>query len=96
MTTTSDEMTRRDLECAQTARAMWPGRQFTLLPGRMTDQGYSYPVAIPAPEGWQPKGYRVTTCGTCGEVTEPYSGTDPRIVHRATGWGMCAPNAARH
>ena len=89
------EMIRADLECAAAARALWPGRHFTVHPGRMTDAGYSWPIAIPAPEGWAPAGYHVTTCETCGEVTEPYSATDPRIVHRGTGWGMCAPDTRK-
>lgn len=84
-------MAALDLECAAAARKMWPDRYFTVWPARMTDAGLSYPIAISAPEGWQPRGYHVTTCGTCGEVTERYSDTDPRIVHRATGWAMCSP-----
>jgi hypothetical protein len=60
------------------------------LPGRMTDEGYSWPVTLTAPEDWAPRGYHVTTCERCGEVLEPYSTYEPRLVHRATGWGMCA------
>lgn len=94
-TTTQDQLATLDLKCAEVARRMWPGRYFTVWPARMTDAGLSYPIAVPAPEGWEPRGYHVTTCEGCGEVTGPYSDTDPRVVHRATGWGMCAPNARR-
>lgn len=53
--------------------------------------GWLSEITLTAPEGWVPRGYRVTTCKDCGEVTEPYSMTDQRVVHRATGWGMCWP-----
>lgn len=54
------------------------------------DAQFAFPVTVTAPEGWVPAGYHVTTCASCGQVTEPYSASDPRLVHRATGWGMCA------
>ncbi len=54
------------------------------------DSTFAYPVTLTAPDGWVPAGYHVSTCERCGEVTEPYSTYEPRIVHRATGWGMCA------
>lgn len=88
--TVTEQMTALDLECADAARKMWPGRHFTVWPARMTDAGLSYPIAVPVPEGWVPAGYHVPTCERCGEITEPYSTYEPRIVHRATGWGMCA------
>ena len=52
--------------------------------------GWLSEITLTAPEGWVPDGYHVTTCERCGEVTEPYGMYEPRIVHRATGWGMCS------
>jgi hypothetical protein len=52
--------------------------------------GWLSEITLTAPEGWAPRGYQVKTCERCGEVTEPYSDYEPRIVHRATGWEMCS------
>ena len=55
--------------------------------------GWLGEVTLTAPEGWTPPTYHVATCPDCGQVIEAYSPADPRIVHRATGWAMCAPPA---
>ena len=53
--------------------------------------GWLSETTLTAPEGWVPPGWHVAQRVACREVMEPYSANDRTLVHRATGWGMCAP-----
>jgi hypothetical protein len=67
-----------------------PYRASVTLPA---DDRHPYEWTITWPAGWTPPGYHVTVCEACGGVTEPYSDTDPRTVHRDTGWTRCGDPA---